>query len=696
MSRFLVRAGVLVLAFFAPAAAIAQGVAIDHKEIGCIVAGKYPKMNACFTPASAVKKARVYFRPETLSTWYYVDMVSDAPCYSVALARPGKILIDKRMYYYVDVQGIGSARTPEYAPLIVASAEDCKSRLPVAPLSATGPAAVFPSLPGGGLFLGAGLSSPAVVAGGVAAAALVAGGAVALTNENTPEPPPPPPPSVVVTNPPATPSPLTPSPVIVPPGGPLAVACQATPRTGDAPLRVDFATFSSGGTGTYEFLWSFGDGDTSANPNPAHTFLSAGVFNATVRVASGAEITSCSRPITVTTPPTAPPPTAPTPPTTFKLTVGLTGSGTGTVTGPGVNCPVDCNETYPAGTVVTLTATPDSASTFIGWSGACSGTGPCTLAMNADQSVTARFEPKLTTATLTVAITGSGTGSVTAPLGIGINCPGDCTETYPTGTVVTLTATPARASTFMGWSGACSGTGPCTVTMNADQSVTAKFDLTPIPFTLTVAIIGSGTVTDLPGTGINCPTDCTETYPAGTVISLTATPTVIVVALNIFRQWTGDCTGTVNPCVLAMDGNKSVTAEFGIGPPPSSFLLSGIGRPPTSLEPGLGVSLSTTLEVPDGEGQVILNGRIASAVTPGLRAMSAEGVRGANRVEAMLVRGAGRSGTWRFDFSGQAAFKRGSLRVVAGTVALLTGDTVVFRLQGKPSERIVFSFEVDD
>ena len=101
------------------------------------------------------------------------------------------------------------------------------------------------------------------------------------------------------------------------------------------------------------------------------------------------------------------------------------------------------------------------------------------------------------------------------------------------------------------------------------------------------------------------------------------------------------------------------------------------------------------LEVPDGEGQVVMNGRVASAVRPGLAAMAAQGRTGVNRVEAVLVRGAGRPGTWRFDFSGQAVVKPGSLRVVAGTVALITGDAVVFRLQGKPGERVVFTFEVD-
>ena len=44
---------------------------------------------------------------------------------------------------------------------------------------------------------------------------------------------------------------------------------------------------------------------------------------------------------------------------TFALTVALAGTGTGTVTGPGINCPGDCTETYPAGTPVTLTATAD-------------------------------------------------------------------------------------------------------------------------------------------------------------------------------------------------------------------------------------------------------------------------------------------------------------------------------------------------
>jgi hypothetical protein len=81
---------------------------------------------------------------------------------------------------------------------------------------------------------------------------------------------------------------------------------------------------------------------------------------------------------------------------------------------------------------------------------------------------------------LTVSRAGTGNGSVTsAPAGIA--CPADCTQSYATGTPVTLTATAAAGSTFAGWNGACTGTGPCGVTMDAAVSVTATFTLLPPP-----------------------------------------------------------------------------------------------------------------------------------------------------------------------------------------------------------------------
>jgi PKD repeat protein len=79
---------------------------------------------------------------------------------------------------------------------------------------------------------------------------------------------------------------------------------------------------------------------------------------------------------------------------TPTLTVNKTGTGSGTVTSnpAGINCGSDCSEPYTYNTVVTLTASPTSPSTFGGWSGGgCSGTGTCTITMSSVQSVTATF-----------------------------------------------------------------------------------------------------------------------------------------------------------------------------------------------------------------------------------------------------------------------------------------------------------------
>jgi hypothetical protein len=83
----------------------------------------------------------------------------------------------------------------------------------------------------------------------------------------------------------------------------------------------------------------------------------------------------------------------------------------------------------------------------------------------------------LATNTLTVNVAGTGTGSVAGDQAPQIQCPSTCQQAYPSGTLVTLTATPSGGSTFTGWSGgACSGTaGTCAVTVGADTTVNATF-----------------------------------------------------------------------------------------------------------------------------------------------------------------------------------------------------------------------------
>jgi F5/8 type C domain-containing protein/List-Bact-rpt repeat protein len=84
--------------------------------------------------------------------------------------------------------------------------------------------------------------------------------------------------------------------------------------------------------------------------------------------------------------------------------------------------------------------------------------------------------PPPTTYQLSATVSGSGTIT-----GTGISCPGDCSESYTSGTQVTLTAAPNSGNSFSGWGGACSGTGGCTVAMSAAKSVSATFAAIPPP-----------------------------------------------------------------------------------------------------------------------------------------------------------------------------------------------------------------------
>ncbi len=128
---------------------------------------------------------------------------------------------------------------------------------------------------------------------------------------------------------------------------------------------------------------------------------------------------------------------------TYTLTVTRQGTGSGTVTSSplGINCGSDCQESYAYGTLVTLTATPASGSTFAGWANCDSPSGnQCTMTMNTNKTVTATFNINIQQFILTVRKAGMGSGTVTStPLGI--TCGSDCQESYAYGTSVTLTAT---------------------------------------------------------------------------------------------------------------------------------------------------------------------------------------------------------------------------------------------------------------
>jgi hypothetical protein len=159
-----------------------------------------------------------------------------------------------------------------------------------------------------------------------------------------------------------------------------------------------------------------------------------------------------------------------------RLTVAKAGNGSGTVTSnaAGINCGTACSATFEIGSSVVLTATPAVGTSFAGWTGSgCSGTGTCTVPINAAKSVTATFT--LQSRKLTVQKTGNGVGKVTsAPAGV--SCPQSCLASFLYGTSLQLTATPSKKAVFSGWTGDCSGKAKtCALSMTADHKATAKF-----------------------------------------------------------------------------------------------------------------------------------------------------------------------------------------------------------------------------
>ncbi len=226
--------------------------------------------------------------------------------------------------------------------------------------------------------------------------------------------------------------------------------------------------------------------------------------------------------------------------TTYTLTVNIVGNGSVTKTPD--------QTSYAAGTTVQLTAVPGSGATFVGWSGAVTGTNnPVTITMDSNKTVTATFTGGQTqTYTLTVNVSPTGAGTVT-------KTPNQ--TSYTAGTQVTLTATPASGYAFVNWTEGTQVLGTnatLSITMNANRTITANFQqLQAGQYTVTILITpaGAGTVTKTPNQ---------TSYTAGTQVTLTATPN----SGYQFSNWSGGVTGTQNPITVTVNSNLTITANF--------------------------------------------------------------------------------------------------------------------------------------
>ncbi len=207
---------------------------------------------------------------------------------------------------------------------------------------------------------------------------------------------------------------------------------------------------------------------------------------------------------------------------TVALSVSPVGTGFGT--GAGI---------YAEGSSATLTAMPDATHVFTGWSGDLSGTAnPLTFTVGAQNyNVVANFALRLFA--VTASVSPAGAGSVT---GAG---------NYTLGATATLSATSDATHVFTAWSGDISGSAnPVSFVVSNATNVIANF--AAASFALTTAASSGGGVT--PG----------GTYPAGAVVTITATPD----STHRFTAWTGDASGAPSTIAVTLDRARFAQANF--------------------------------------------------------------------------------------------------------------------------------------
>ena len=271
----------------------------------------------------------------------------------------------------------------------------------------------------------------------------------------------------------------------------------------------------------------------------------------------------------------------------------MAGGGVGSVTiAPGgTTCSSNkapCAQTVAPGKKVTLTASPDTSSTFEGWSGGCSGKAKCSVKVAGVKTITAKFVKKSFKVTIEKAGEGDGMISSDGTLSCGAACSGD----FQAGDIVRLKAEPDGNSRFVGWTGECTSTvANCNFPVDGEITVTATFAKKGNRLNVSRSgSAGGGSITaDVPG--IDCGSTCSFTYSAGTVVTLTAAAQ----PGYLFAGWRSDCTSvTGTTCTVTMDAAKFVSAEFLKGIPGTVTLVGATPGTVTSKPAGISCSGANT------------------------------------------------------------------------------------------------------
>jgi hypothetical protein len=248
------------------------------------------------------------------------------------------------------------------------------------------------------------------------------------------------------------------------------------------------------------------------------------------------------------------------------VSIHVTGSGVVRSDAPGqIDCGSACSAAVATGAEVVLQASPSPGNQFIRWEGACSGTArlcELTVEQPGTLEIEARFDPGFLP-TLPrphrLNIVRSGSGSVRSdPTGI-VDCGASCDTEFSGGGTVVLKAVAEGGSAFVGWSGACSGSGDCETALTSNRDVAATFRPTrfaPGVSELTVSnhafLSPAPLIVTTPGGSITCQTTCSLSVSNGSTVEL---------AGDGVRNWTGACVGVGGRCVLFVSGPASVSSS---------------------------------------------------------------------------------------------------------------------------------------
>jgi len=252
-------------------------------------------------------------------------------------------------------------------------------------------------------------------------------------------------------------------------------------------------------------------------------------------------------------------------PTYYSLNIGISGSGAVENTGNNINCSGGrCVKTFEEGSSLALSAIPSAGFEFDHWEAQCVGsTSPsCTLTMSSNLSVIAVFkevvqEPNYYSLNMGV----SGAGSIQNAQ-YNISCADEtCSKMFEDGSKLALSAAPAAGYEFDRWEVQCIGsTSPsCSLTMNSNLSVIAVFKQKTVNFSLSIAVVGNGTVQNISNSIACSSASCSKELLQDTNLTLMATPA----EGYEFDHWELSCNNsTSSECGIAMSDDMSVKAIF--------------------------------------------------------------------------------------------------------------------------------------